>query len=120
MAVKEHLPAETRQGLGRVKRALLDQPEPRPKTRKKAKPKRGSVFASSAAGCADGYDTQNVDHLSREGMIDEYKAPASYSPDVIRHPTPLIDVLNECQRLPRSAAPSMPRSSRVPCTRSAR
>lgn len=55
MALKDRLPPDARRRLGRIKRAVLDQPEPQPRKRRakpKAKPKPPPV-ARVAAGVAD-------------------------------------------------------------------
>lgn len=161
MSLKDRLPQDTRRRLGRIKRAVLDQPEPAPKRKKKPRPPKPALPVAVASsklsrleqrrtmifdgrstdsrvleiGPAhnpilpkrEGFNTENVDYLDRDGLVDKYKA--QYDPNdiedvdwvlppgarmsevitdrfdivvashVIEHTTSLIDFVNECESL---------------------
>jgi SAM-dependent methyltransferase len=162
VSLKDRLPSDARRRLGRIKRAVLDQPEPAPKrtkTPRVAKPpalpvavgtsslsrlelRRKMIFDGRPTDSRvleigpahnpilpkrEGFNTENVDYLDRDGLVDKYKA--QYDPDdieevdwvlapgarmsevitdrfdivvashVIEHTTSLIDFVNECSSL---------------------
>jgi predicted SAM-dependent methyltransferase len=164
VSLKDRLPPDARRRLGRIKRAVLDQPEPTPKPKKKprvaAKPSLPVAVATSdlsrlelrrtmifdgrptdsrvlEIGPAhnpilpkrEGFNTENVDYLDRQGLVDKYSSLTQYDPDdieevdwvlapgakmsdviterfdivvashVIEHTTSLIDFVNECTSL---------------------
>lgn len=164
MSLKDRLPPDARRRLGRIKRAVLDQPEPTPKRRRKPKPKvvtatpvavatsdlsrlelrRQFIFDNRPRDSRvleigpahnpilpkrEGYKSESVDYLDREGLVDKYRAFEQYDPNdieevdwvlapgarmsevitdrfdivlashVIEHTTSLIDFLNECSSL---------------------